>query len=78
MPDLTLLLDIDPHAAMARRTAASSPDRIEKAPAEFVDRVYRAYRELAASHPQRWRIVDAGGDAQQVFARVREIVAAEV
>lgn len=78
MPDLTILLDIDPHAAMARRTAASSPDRIEKAPLEFVDRVYRAYRELAAAQPQRYRIVDAGGDPRQVFARIREIVAAEV
>lgn len=78
MPDLTILLAIDPHTAMARRTAAGSPDRIEKEQGRFVEEVYQAYRDLAAADPARYRVVDGSGTPQEVLERIQEIVVREV
>ena len=78
MPDLTILLALDPRTAMRRRTAACSPDRIEKEQGQFVEKVYQAYQALAAANPQRYRVVDAGGTPEEVLKRIEEIVAREV
>ncbi len=71
MPDVTLLLDIDPDCAMGRRVAAESPDRIEKTRGDFVRRVYEGYRQLAKEEPGRYRVIDANGSAQEVFERIQ-------
>lgn len=77
-PDLTLLLDIDPALAMARRVAAERPDRIEKERDTFVQKVYRAYRALAEQDPQRFRLIDASGSPDEVFARIRDVILREL
>ena len=74
MPDLTILLDIDPDCAMGRRVAADAPDRIEKAAGDFVRRVYEGYQALAQAEPNRFAIVDADGTPEAVFARVKHRV----
>jgi dTMP kinase len=66
-PDLTLLLDLDPAAAAGR---GGETDRFEAEGAGLQERVADAYRELAASDPQRWRIVDAARPPEQVHADV--------
>lgn len=78
MPDITILLALDPRTAMERRTAAGSPDRIEKEQGLFVEKVYQAYQELAAANPQRYRVVNADGTPEEVLKRVKEIVTREV
>jgi dTMP kinase len=66
VPDLTLLLDIDPRISLARKTDL---DRIEQR-GSFLDAVRRAYLDMAISQPQRWVIIDAARPADDVFSDV--------
>jgi dTMP kinase len=82
VPDLTLLLRVEPSAAADRgqaRLAAGErdgEDRFEAEGVEFQRRVAAAYDELAARHPERIVAIDAGGDPAEVHARVLEQVEA--
>jgi len=78
-PDLTLLFDLDPDAALtrARRREGSSPSeqsRFEEEAMDFHQRVREAYRSLAATYPQRIRVVDAAGPVDQVHGRVLTVL----
>lgn len=66
IPDLTLLLDIDPRISLARKTDL---DRIEQR-GSFLDAVRGAYLDMAISQPQRWVIIDAARPADDVFSDV--------
>jgi dTMP kinase len=70
IPDVTFLLRVDPEQAADRR--GDGDDRFEAAGIEFQRRVAAAYDELAARHPERIRVVDASGEPDEVFARIRE------
>jgi dTMP kinase len=75
-PDLVILLDVAP--AVARERLASSgvgPDRLEAAGDEFHRLVAEGFRELAAASPDTWRVVDGGGEPDEVTARVIGVVA---
>ncbi len=80
MPDLTVLLRIDPRLAEARgqqRLAdgdADGLDRFEGEGAAFQRLVADAYDELAARHPERIVVVDAEGSVAEVHAKVIEAV----
>jgi dTMP kinase len=52
------------------------PDRMEQEPAEFYERVRRAYRDLAASEPQRVVLVNGSRAADGIEAEIWETVAA--
>lgn len=68
-PDLTLLLRIDPAVGRARQSdRGEAPDRLELAGAAFFDAVARAYDELAAAEPERFRVLDAGAVPHVVLA----------
>ena len=67
-PDLTVLLDVD--LEVARQRLGDEIDRIEGAGAAFHTRVREGYLEMAASDPDRWIVVDAGGTVDEVAARV--------
>ena len=77
-PDRTLVLDLDVETALARArarpTTTASNRRFEDEALEFHRAVAAGYRELAASEPERVRMVDAHGTPAEVFARVREAV----
>ena len=66
-PDLTLLFDVPPEVAEARRSAAREADRFEREADSFFNRVRAAYLERAGADPMRVRILDArqGIDALQ-------------
>ncbi|HEY2542186.1 MAG TPA: dTMP kinase [Gaiellaceae bacterium] len=72
MPDLTVLLLLDP-AAAGRRVA--QPDRLEREGEEFHRRVDAAYRELAERFPDRIVALDAsappGELSQAILERLR-------
>ncbi len=69
VPDLTLLLSLDPAVAAARAVQrGETPDRLELAGAEFYARVHATYAELAAAEPERFRVIDASGTPEQVLA----------
>ncbi len=72
LPDLTVLLDLDPAAARARLDADDKPfDRLEAEKAEFHERVRAAYLELAAAEPARFVVLDATLPVAELAAAVR-------
>lgn len=77
LPDLTLLLDLDPAHARERLDSADKPfDRLEAEKAEFHGRVRDAYLALAAAEPERFLVVDAAGSVESIAAEIRARVAA--
>ena len=72
LPDLVVLLDLDPAAGLARR--ARDPDRIEAQDLAFHRRVRDAFRDLAAAEPKRFAVVDAAAPVAEVADRVRAAV----
>ncbi len=79
VPDLTIVLDIDPvHAAarLAERRVVTGAehDRIEAEPTEYHRLVRQAFLDLAAAHPHRYAVVDASATPDEVAARVRHAV----
>ncbi len=49
---------------------------MERAAIEFHRRVQQGFEELAQTHPQRIRRVDANGSVEEVQGQIREIVRA--
>ncbi len=68
-PHRTLLLDLPAAAGLARLASA---DRIEQEAARFHERVREGFLALAREAPERVVRVDASGDAEAVWERVRE------
>jgi dTMP kinase len=75
-PDLTVLLDIDPAVGLARAGARSRLDRLEGASLSFHQAVRSRYLALAAAEPERYLVMDATLDQEQIAAAVRERLAA--
>jgi dTMP kinase len=69
MPDLTVLLLLDPAEAAAR---AGETDRLEREGADFRARVDAAYRELAERFPERIVALDGGRPADELSEVIRE------
>ena len=79
LPDLTVLLDLDPASARARLDADDKPfDRLEAEKAEFHERVRAAFLILAAAEPERFLVLDATEPAAVLADRVREAVASRL
>ena len=74
MPQLTILLRIDPERAAAR--AGRDDDRFESEGIEFQRRVATAYDELADRHPERIAVVDAEGEPEAIAAEIDALVEA--
>ncbi len=76
-PDLTLLFDVPPEVAEARRSVARVADRFEREADSFFSRVRQTYLDRARAEPARIRVLDArqGIDALQaeIAALLREL-----
>jgi len=68
-PDLTILLRIDPDRT-AKRIGRRESDRFEEEGIELQRRVAEGYDEVARRHPERIRVVDAGGRRDDVHQAV--------
>ena len=78
-PDLTLLLEVSPETARARRLARenstnTSADRIENAGDGFHARIANGFLQLAAENPGRIKRIDANGDADDVWGKIWKFV----
>jgi dTMP kinase len=74
-PDLKLLFDIEPAAALRRRFAAEGAlNRMDQEALAFFERVRDAYLALAADDPGPWRIIGADRPVEQVWEDVRREV----
>ncbi len=68
-PDLTLVFDLPPEAAVARRNHAA--DRMEDRGEEFYARVRTGFKYEAGMRPGKYRLIDATPDADAVQRVVR-------
>jgi dTMP kinase len=76
LPDLTVLLDLDPESARVRLDSADKPfDRLEAEKTEFHARVRDAYLDLARAEPERFLILDAAAAPEVIAEQIRERVA---
>lgn len=80
VPDLTLLLDIDPALGVRRATDCHEADRIEQRRLDFHTAVRNAYLMLAADEPERFRIIEAGGRSisevhEEIYSAVKKFLA---
>lgn len=74
VPDLTVLLDVEPATGLGRAAGRQSPDRIEQESLAFHQRVRAGFRGLAAEEPDRYLVLDGAGAPQAVAAAVRSRV----
>lgn len=71
-PDATILLDLDPAVAEARRgDRGDGPDRLERAGDEFHRRTRDAFLARAASEPERWLVLDASAPVDDLQSQIR-------
>ena len=73
-PDLTLLFDVPPEVAEARRSAARAADRFEREAYSFFTRVREAYLARAKADPGRIRVLDAGHSIADLQAEIGQLL----
>jgi dTMP kinase len=76
VPDITFVLDVDASTAELRMRKPRRADRMEQEPAEFYDRVRKAYRDLAAREPNRIVLIDGSRDKDVIEHEIWQIVSA--
>lgn len=72
-PDLTIILDVPVEVGLRRaaaRRGGAAPDRFESEDLKFHQELRDAYREIAASEPERCVLIDATADANTVAGSV--------
>ncbi|MDT0181119.1 dTMP kinase [Microbacterium sp. ARD31] len=76
LPDITVLLDVDPATARGRLDAADKPfDRLEAEKSAFHERVRAAFLALAEADPDRFLVVDATRAIDEIAAEIRSRIA---
>ena len=70
MPQYTLFLDLPPKQAFARKGGADKKDRLEQLDIEFHQKVYDAYKMLAARDKDRYVVIDASGAKDETFGKI--------
>ncbi|MBR5951061.1 MAG: dTMP kinase [Actinomycetaceae bacterium] len=72
LPDVTFLLDLPVEISAAR--VGAEQDRIESAGRDFHEAVRAQFLELAAKEPERWRVIDASVDVEEIAYQINEHV----
>jgi len=77
LPDLTLLLEVEPGAARQRldERDGAAADAIGGRGATFHARVAEAFAAMALAEPERFAAIDGSGDEEAVHGRVMRAVA---
>ncbi|MEM1378765.1 MAG: dTMP kinase [Pseudomonadota bacterium] len=74
IPDLTLILDLDPKTGLARaasrRADGTRVDRFEKETLTVHNARRRAFRQIAAAEPERCKLIDADGTPEEIHALI--------
>lgn len=75
LPDLTVLLDLDPAVGRERLTESRTRyDRLEAEEADFHERVRAAYRALAEAEPARFLVLEATRPVDELQQSIRDRV----
>ena len=81
VPDLTVILDLDPALGLARaaeRRGNDTADRFEKETLDIHERRRRAFLDIAKREPERCVVVDASAPAGKVAADIEQAVRARL
>ena len=73
-PDLVIVFDVPVEVGLERARARNALDRFEREPNAFFDAVRRTYLSRAAADPERYRVIDASGDLDNVRARMQPVI----
>ena len=74
-PDLSVLLDVDVEVGLKRKEQDGSEwNRLDAYTVEFHKRVRAGYLEMVKGEPERWVVIDAGGE----WAAVQEDLRAKI
>ncbi len=76
-PDVVVLLVVDA-ATRARRLGGVALDRIEAGGDSLHERIDAGYGALAAAEPERWVVVDGGGEVDEVAAELWSALSARI
>jgi dTMP kinase len=82
-PDLTILVDVDAEASLARARSRNQAEphcetRMDDQAIEFHLKVHQAYHALAAAEPERVKLVDGRAGMDEIERAVWSIVSAHV
>lgn len=75
VPDLTIVLDVDPALGLAR---VVGPDRLESEPLEWHARVRQGFLDIAAAAPDRYLVLDGSRPAEDLAVEIAMAVSALV
>ncbi|MFZ9987672.1 MAG: dTMP kinase [Candidatus Nanopelagicales bacterium] len=71
VPDLTIVLDVDPSVGLARLIG---PDRLEAEPVEWHQRVRQAFLDIAAAQPDRYLVLDGSRPVEDLAVEIATVV----
>ncbi len=71
VPDLTIVLDVDPAVGLAR---VVGPDRLESEPVEWHRRVRQAFLDIAAATPDRYLVLDGTRPVEDLAVEIATVV----
>jgi dTMP kinase len=79
-PDLTFLIDLDPHQGLkrVRQRAAGSLDRIEQESLDFFEAVRSGYLELANNEPDRFVILDGQQPIEKLEKTIWDVLSTKL
>jgi dTMP kinase len=85
MPDLVVLVDVEPAVARARRKASKLSEPTKKPPsrkglagAGLAQRLRSGYLQLAAAEPERFAVVDNDAELETIVDRVQQLIEASL
>ncbi|MDO8309090.1 MAG: dTMP kinase [Actinomycetota bacterium] len=75
LPDLTVVLDVDPRVGLAR---VDDPDRLEAEPLAYHQAVRAAFVDIAAQDPGRYLVIDANGHVDAIASAILDRVTTDL
>lgn len=74
VPDLTVLLNVDVEEGLRRKKKDNEWNRLDAYTIEFHQRVHAGYAEMVRQEPNRWVVIDAGKEWDQVQGELRLVI----
>jgi len=73
-PDFTLLFDLEADIGLGRAQSRGETDRFEQQHIDFFNRVRNQYLKMADENKDRYRVVNAQYDLDQVRSQVSDVI----
>ena len=74
LPDLTLVIDLDPRIGLERARGRELFDRMENQSLDFYNRVRQGYLDLSKREPQRVKVIDGSQTIDAIEKQIWDLV----